>query len=390
MPASATPQAIVAGHIALDIIPIFKKFKGDLGTLLAPGKLIEVGGPVIAAGGAVHNTGLALHRLGIATGLMGKVGDDLLGRAILELIRAEDRRLAEGMIVVAEENTSYSVVLSPPGVDRIFLHNPGANDTFDAKDIDYRKLEGVRLFHFGYPPLMRRMYSDDGENLELLVSRAKQAGAMVSLDMAMPDPASPAGKVNWVTILKRTLPHVDIFLPSTDEIFYMLGTGGDRLPAGTDGPLLDQVARRLLDYGARIVVLKLGAPGLYLRTASDRRRLMELQPNLGGDTGAWVGRELWSGSFEVEVVGATGAGDCAIAGFLAGILKGQRPEEALTSAAAVGAFSVERADAISGVPSWKEVQARIHSVWRRQDPAINLPQWRPAKDGVWIGPHDGR
>ncbi|MBU4211949.1 MAG: hypothetical protein KKD33_05130 [Verrucomicrobia bacterium] len=58
--------------------------------------------------------------------------------------------------------------------------------------------------------------------------------------------------------------------------------------------------------------------------------------------------------------------------------------------AVVGAFNVERADAISGVPSWKEVQARINSGWRRQDPAINLPQWRPAEDGVWIGPHDAR
>ncbi|MCG2660728.1 MAG: carbohydrate kinase family protein, partial [Kiritimatiellae bacterium] len=119
MPTSAPHQAIVAGHIALDIIPIFKTFAGGLNSLLTPGKLIEVGGPVIAAGGAVHNTGLALHRLGIATGLIGKVGDNLLGRAIMELIRAEDRRLTEGMLIVAGENTSYSVVLSPPGVDRI-------------------------------------------------------------------------------------------------------------------------------------------------------------------------------------------------------------------------------------------------------------------------------
>lgn len=387
MPASV-PHAIVAGHIALDIIPIFKKFKGALDTLLAPGKLIEVGGPVIAAGGAVHNTGVALHRLGIPTGLMGKVGNDLLGGAVLDIIRAEDRKLAEDMIVVAGEKTSYSVVISPPGVDRIFLHSPGANDTFEAKDIDGRKLVGVRLFHFGYPPLMRRMYCDGGRNLELLLSRAKQAGMMVSLDMAMPDPASPAGKAGWRGILKRVLPHVDIFLPSIDEILYMLDFRGSRASVAIRSPLLDDVSRRLLDYGTSIVVLKLGAHGLYLRTTSDRQRLLALERHLGDNMAAWVRREVLSSCFDVKVVGATGSGDCAIAGFLAGLLKGQRPEQALTSAAAVGAFNVERADAVSGVPSWNRLRSRISSGWKRRTPVIDLPHWRSEQNGVWIGPHD--
>ena len=89
---------------------------------------------------------------------------------------------------------------------------------------------------------------------------------------------------------------------------------------------------------------------------------------------------------EVEVVGATGSGDCAIAGFLAGLLKGQRPEEALTSAAAVGACNVEQADAVSGVPSWEEVQARIRPGWKRRDPTLSLPGWGTVRDGVWAGP----
>ena len=67
------------------------------------------------------------------------------------------------MIVSDPEVTSYTIVISPPGHDRSFLHCPGANETFTAADVPYEQLAGVRLFHFGYPPLMPRMYADGGE-----------------------------------------------------------------------------------------------------------------------------------------------------------------------------------------------------------------------------------
>ena len=56
---------------------------------------------------------------------MGKVGDDLFGEGLLKLFApyGADR----GMAVVSGEETSYTVVLAPPGVDRIFLHNPAVD-----------------------------------------------------------------------------------------------------------------------------------------------------------------------------------------------------------------------------------------------------------------------
>ncbi|WP_261807702.1 carbohydrate kinase family protein [Paenibacillus sp. N3.4] len=90
--------------------------------MLVPGKLVDVGPAVTATGGAVSNTGLALHRPGIRASLMGKIGDDMFGTVILELLRQQDRRLTEGMIVSGDEHTSYSVVINPPGIDRVFLH----------------------------------------------------------------------------------------------------------------------------------------------------------------------------------------------------------------------------------------------------------------------------
>lgn len=41
----------------------------------------------------------------------------------------------DDLIIEDGEITSYSVVVAGPGIDRIFLHCPGANDTFDGSGI---------------------------------------------------------------------------------------------------------------------------------------------------------------------------------------------------------------------------------------------------------------
>ena len=158
--------------------------------------MTTVGPATFCTGGAVSNAGINLHRLGIRTQLMGKIGDDLLGRAILDVVSSYGPDLAQGMITVPGEGSSYTVVIDPPGIDRIFLHDPGANDTFGAEDVRHEMLAGVQLFHFGYPPLMKRMYASDGRDLVEIFYRAKQTGVTTSLDLAMPDPAGASGQAN--------------------------------------------------------------------------------------------------------------------------------------------------------------------------------------------------
>jgi len=372
-------RAVVAGHICLDIIPRIPG--GNVQARLTPGALIEIGAALLSTGGPVSNTGRNLHTLGIDTRLMGKVGDDPFGRIILDLIRAQNPALVQNMIVVPGEVSSYSIVLSPPDADRSFLHCPGANHTFGADDLDCDVLRDVRLFHFGYPPVMERMYLDDGAELETMFRCAKETGVITSLDMAMPDPQGPSGRVDWRRILKRTLPYVDIFLPSLDELLVMLRR---ELPASSQAAdaLLSEVAAEMLEWGAGIVVLKLGARGLYLRIGA---------PGIAALPGAgWRERELWAPCFVPEpLVGTTGAGDATIAGFLAGVLRGQPVEAALTSAVAVGACNVEAADALSGVRPWDVTQARIAAGWARQAVTVSAPEWRwDAGHALWVGPHD--
>jgi len=386
-------SAVVAGHICLDIIPKIEGV-GDEQFLarLQPGRLVEIGPAAFSAGGPVSNTGLALYKLGVPTRLMGKVGADSFGEILRDIVSGFSPELARDMIVDAASSTSYSLIISPPRVDRIFLHSPGANHTFRASDVDYGLVAKADLFHFGYPPVMRRMYMNGGREMAEIFARVKTAGVLTSLDMAFPDPASPAGKADWHAIFKAVLPSVDIFLPSVEELLFCLNRPLYDQLADTEGRLLEritpellhEVSSELLGMGVKIAVLKLGERGLYVRAAA-AESMCTMGHGMDGDT--WSRRELWAPCFQADVVGTTGSGDATIAGFLAALMRGMSPAESAMMAVAVGACNVEAYDALSGLRSWDETRARIASGWPRRALALAAPGWEWDPDHqVWIGP----
>jgi sugar/nucleoside kinase (ribokinase family) len=381
-------KAIVAGHACLDIIPQLVHDQ----LAFTPGTLAEVGPATVSTGGCVSNTGLALHRLGAPVELVARIGNDDIGRMLEAALRKQGASTA-GLNVSSTDHTSYSVVISPTGGDRMVLHYSGANDNFTSQDID-RALEArASLLHFGYPPLMRRMYEDGGDELACLFGKAKTAGLITSLDMAYPDPARPSGRADWAGILRRTLPCVDIFLPSYDELIRMLEA--DRSPGwtsthGTSNQeptpwTLERLSQIVLDMGAGMVAIKLGECGLYLRT-SGASRLAQLGRGLSGE--AWATRELWVSVFQVQVVGTVGAGDATIAGFLYAVLNEMSPESACHTACAVGGCNVEAVDALSGIRPWSQIEKRIadgwaHAKWPGHE------GWTEISPGVFAGPFDG-
>ena len=370
-------KVIAAGHICLDITPIFMGGKIDrLSDLLAPGKLIQMGNVDVHTGGSVANTGLAMKLLGANVSLMGKIGQDAFGEMILNILKKYDAQ--DGMIVSDKESTSYSVVLAIPGIDRIFLHNPGANNTFCASDIPDNALEETAMFHFGYPPLMAAMYAENGIQLVEMMKRVKNTGAATSLDMAAIDADSAAGKEDWDSILKKVLPYVDFFVPSVEELCYMLdkerfyewkerAAGRDVteiLDADKDiSPLADQC----MEYGAKILLIKCGASGLYYRSGS-KEVLKGIGRNADLDIDRLADKEGFETSFVPDaVLSGTGAGDTSIAAFLMAILDGYSLEEGVRLAAAAGASCVSAYDALSGLKSFEELEQKIAKGWRKRD-----------------------
>src|SRR5579863_490447 len=391
-------EIVVAGHICLDVFPTLA---GSI-EHFRPGQTVEAGPVVFATGGPVSNTGLALHKLAVPVRLMGKVGDDLFGQAILRILNERGPDLADDMIVAPGEASSYSIILSTPLADRMLIHAPGCNATFGADDVPYDTLAGARTyqhFHFGYPPLMQRMFADDGAELAATFQRVQHMGLTTSLDLCMPDPASAAGRADWQTILTATLPYVDVFLPSAEEILLMLHRPlFEQFAALPDTvrplqhitpTLVSEMGQQLLAMGAKIVALKLGERGLYLRTAS--AGVLSSMSQYQIDIAEWSNRELWMPCFAVDVVGTTGAGDATIAGFLTGFTFGMTPASSLEIACAVGACSVEAVDAISGIRTWSQIALRLAKRWPQLPLAFDIAQagWRwDTENNVWTGPRD--
>ena len=370
-------KIIAAGHICIDITPVFScKRCSRIEELLVPGKLVHVEAADIHTGGSVANTGLAMKALGADVSLMGKVGDDEFGRMILNIL--EKYQAAEGMIVDPESSTSYSTVLAVPGIDRIFLHHPGANDTFTERDLDFDLIKEAVLFHFGYPPIMAGMYENGGQELTKILRKVKEAGVLTSLDLAAVDENSAAGRADWESIFEKTLPYVDFFLPSAEEICYMLNKEKYReLQKRAGGRDMTEVlsverdvaplADRILSMGCKMVMIKCGAAGFYYQTKK-AEDFAELSRQSGLDLSGFGGKSGFEKSYAPDaVVSGTGAGDTTIAAFLTAMVKGYPFERCLQLAAATGASCVAAVDALSGLKSFEELGKRIDGGWAKQD-----------------------
>lgn len=368
-------KVIVAGHICLDITPVFQNKKvASLSDMLQPGKLIHMQGVNVHTGGAVANTGLAMKILGADVSLMGKAGKDAFGDMVCNILKKYDA--ADGMILSEKESTSYSVVLAVPGIDRIFLHNPGANNSFFADDVPEEKLKEAALFHFGYPPLMASMYRSGGSELEKLMKKAKDAGCATSLDMAAVDAESEAGMADWNAILQRVIPYVDFFEPSVEELCFMLDrerfTQWQERADGTDiTEVLDieqdvkPLADRCMAYGAKVLIIKCGAAGMYYRSAG-KEQMEKIGRRTELDAAKWADREGFEYSYQPEkVLSGTGAGDTSIAAFLTSMLEGGSMKDCMHLAAATGASCVAAYDALSGLKPLGELRGKIASGWKK-------------------------
>jgi len=389
---------MVAGHLCIDIIPRFPDTGASrIEDIMRPGKLVNVTDAMVSTGGPVSNTGLNMKALGNKVCFCARVGDDEFGKLTIDMLQNSGN--ADGIHVIEGAASSYTVVVAPPGIDRIFLHNPGTNNSFCPDDLDPDLIRQCRHFHFGYPPLMNAMFENEGTALQKVFQIAKKAGATTSCDMTLPDPASISGKAPWKIILKKILPYIDIFMPSAEETFYMLNPQQflDMKKKHNNSDLIDyftaeqysQIADEVLAMGPKMTTLKSGHRGFYIKTKS-KETFDEMGSARPADYDNWSIRELWTPAFTVDNFGsATGSGDSAIAGMLSAFLSGQTIEEALKYAVCCGLQNVKVLDAVSGIKSWDETTKMLEQDMPTIDLTINADGWRWSKDcKLWSGPKD--
>lgn len=357
-------EVIIAGHICLDILPVFSsQYKLNSLKIFSPGALTNMDGVIIAPAGAVPNVGISLARLGQKCRLIGKVGNDFFGKAIKEYLK--NYNILSDLKEDAESKTSYTIVIAPPGIDRTFFHDPGANNFFSSDDINYETLDNCKLFHFGYPPLMKKMYENGGYELLKIFKKIKSKRIITSLDLAYIEPESNSGQVDWYNILKRVLPCTDIFMPSLEEITFVLNmrmfaslkNDSKNIIEHLNIDFLHEYSDILLAMGVKIVAIKCGSKGFYIRTAS-KEALGKLE-NVPINLDNWANREFLSEAYMVsDIKSTTGAGDVSIAGFLVSFLRGVSIEDAVRNAQYLAAKSIQSYSVYDEVEAFENIPSK--------------------------------
>ena len=293
-----TRDIAVLGNVNVDLLV------SPAAEIPPPGHEWQVGSMTVRAGGAAANTALTLAALGTPPVIAGCVGDDGLGRVVLdELLSAG----VEGVQVVPGASTGISIAFEAPGHDRSFLSFLGALATFDPSLVPQSCLDHRFVLLCGYflTPRMR------GDGARRLLQQAKARGGTTLLDVGWDLEDWPDATRAEVIEL---LPLVDVFLPNELEATALMGAAEAA-----------DAARRLQRLSGGWVVVKLGAAGCL---------------GVGPD-----GREVAADAPSVEAVDTTGAGDAFNAGLLHALARGLDWDEALPFATKVASTVVTRPSA---------------------------------------------
>ena len=280
----------------------------------AAGELVMADGMLLTIGGCAANAAVDLAKMQVNVGIVGRVGDDVFGRVVTELLRDANVDVAH-IKTSTGADTSQTLIVNVQGQDRRFIHTFGANRTFNAADIPMKLLEQAKVLYLGGYLLMPDVRQDE---LVPVFSAAQAKGVKTVLDVAIPT------KGEYVAQLDRLLPHVDVFLPNNHE---------GELITGESDPL--KQAEFFARLGAKTSIITMGGEGAIL-----------VQKDL----------KLRCGVYSVPYVDASGGGDAFDAGYIYGLLHKMEAQECLRVASALGASCVRAIGTTPGVFTREECE----------------------------------
>lgn len=266
-------------------------------------------------GGCAASAAIAMSKIGISAAIVGKIGDDGFGEFIKNAF-FENKVITDGLIVKKDGATSASLVIVAQDAERSFIHCQGENATLVERDIDYTVIEKAKLVFVAGFMLMQRF---DGDECARFLKKCKRMSKTTALDTAW----DSTGR--WMSALASSLPYVDYFLPSYEEAVELSGKIE-----------LDEIADVFLKMGPKVVVIKLGKDGCFIKTKDGERYLI---PTYN----------------KIKPVDTTGAGDAFCAGFLTALLKGRSLYECGKFGNAVGTHCVMAKGASTGMKSEAEI-----------------------------------
>ena len=130
---------------------------------------------------------------------------------------------------------------------------------------------------------------------------------------------------------------------------------------------IESLADRVMELGAKNLLIKCGAPGFYYRTG-DASALQDIAAGTGKSMDGWQMQSGFERSYRPKkILSGTGAGDTTIAAFLSSLLQGYPLDTCCKLAAATGSSCVEAYDALSGLLPLEQQWERIQGGMGKQD-----------------------
>ena len=302
---------VVVGSLNLDL-------NLSIAHLPIPGETQIAAALTRSPGGKGANQAAASARLGAPTSMLGCIGDDDDGRAILHALH--DAGVDTSAVARCAQPTGAAVILLTPAGQNSIVVAPGANHALTPAHLQQHAgllaSAGMLLTQLETPISV----------LEALLTLATEAHIPVMLDPAPAALLPPA--------LLRQLAW---FTPNETEAAFYAGQD----PSPTSEPEARALCTRFQSMGPRNILLKLGSQGACL--------LSEAQE--------W----LFAPAPRVQAVDTTGAGDTLNAAFAAALLQGEPLARALRFAVAAASLSTTRPGAMHAAPNREQVERFLAS-----------------------------
>lgn len=276
--------------------------------------------PRAGYGGDAANTAVMAARLGGGR-LCGRVGDDALGRRLLDFWRGSGVETASVSLDEAPTGIYVNERLAAGGC-RFHYHRRGsAGSRLSTDDVTASFLDGLDALHF--------------TGVTLAISTSAAAAARLAARLARRRGAIVSFAVNHRPALHGDAHEVAACARSADVVFVSLDDA--ELVFGANGPA--EVARALVAGPAEIVV-----------TLGD-----------GGALAFVNGSEVRAPAPPVDVVDATGAGDALAGAYLAERIAGASAERALARAVTAATLSCRAFGTALSYPHASELGATIRA-----------------------------
>ncbi len=353
----------------LDLITIGRSSVDLYGAQIG-GRLEDMGSFDKYIGGSPTNIACGTSRLGLRSAVITGVGDEHMGRFIIEQLQREG--VVTSGVKIDPDRLTALVLLGIRDEEQfplIFYRENCADMGLCEEDIDPDFIRSARSVvatgtHLSNPQV-------EAATIKAL-NIARDAGLQTALDIDYrPNLWGVAGhgegesrfvESEAVTQKLQSTLHLFDLIVGTEEEFHIAGGSTDTIEA----------LRAVRAVSSATLVCKRGAAGAVAFTGDIPESLDE------GETGP---------GFPIEVFNVLGAGDGFMSGLLKGWLDGETWPVALKYANACGAFAVSRHGCTPAYPSWEELQFFFErGITRpdlRNDAELEQVHWATNRAGDW-------